>query len=198
MFRIFFLFFALLFSTANAQQVSVSNPRPADELVDLLFDNSCAAISNVSISSVQAAGSFTNNGGAFPLANGVVLRTGEARLTGGGYTGNLSELNSELNTNSDSYLQNLNDAAGNGAQIFETSFLEFDFIPLSSNFSFDFIFASNEYGEWQCTSQDIVAFILTDLATGNSQNLAVTAAGESVSVRNIRDQQFNPTCNYTF
>ncbi|WP_405330759.1 choice-of-anchor L domain-containing protein [Leeuwenhoekiella sp. LLG6367-2.1] len=195
MFRIFFLFFALLFSTANAQQVTVSNPRPADELVDLLFDNSCAAISNISISSVQAAGSFTNNGGAFPLANGVVLRTGEARLTGGGYTGNLSELNSELNTNSDSYLQNLNDAAGNGAQIFETSFLEFDFIPLSSNFSFDFIFASNEYGEWQCTSQDIVAFILTDLATGNSQNLAVTAAGESVSVRNIRDQQFNPTCN---
>ncbi|MFI8380121.1 choice-of-anchor L domain-containing protein [Leeuwenhoekiella sp. NPDC079379] len=195
MLRLILCLIALVSLNLNGQQVTVSNPRPAGELVDLLFNDSCAEISNVSISSIQAAGSFSNNGGAFPLANGVVLRTGIARLTGGAYTGNEAELSSELNTNSDTYLQNLNDASGSGAQINETSFLEFNFTPLSSNFSFDFIFASNEYGEWQCSSQDIVAFVLTDLNTGNAQNLAITASGESVSVRNIRDQRFNPTCN---
>ncbi|MDP5043601.1 MAG: choice-of-anchor L domain-containing protein, partial [Leeuwenhoekiella sp.] len=146
MLRLILCLIALVSLSLNAQQVTVSNPRPAGELVDLLFNDSCAEISNVSISSIQAAGSFSNNGGAFPLANGVVLRTGVATLTGGAYTGNTADLSSELNTNSDTYLQNLNDASGSGAQINETSFLEFNFTPLSSNFSFDFIFASNEYG----------------------------------------------------
>jgi hypothetical protein len=29
--------------------------------------------------------------------------------------------------------------------------------------SFDFLFASNEYGEFQCSSNDVFAFLLTDL-----------------------------------
>ena len=187
--------FAILccFVQTFAQQVTVSNPQPAEELVNELFNDACAEVSNISISSTQAAGIFSNNGGAFPLATGVVLRTGNAQFTAGPYTE--TNLSTELNTNKDAYLQGLNEATGNGAQIEETTFLEFDFVPLSSNFSFDFIFASNEYGEWQCSSQDIVAFVLTDLSTGQSQNLAVTPSGESVSVRNIRDNQNNPACN---
>ncbi|HBT11111.1 choice-of-anchor L domain-containing protein, partial [Leeuwenhoekiella blandensis] len=175
----YLLVLALIFSYLhiNAQQVSVDSPRPAEELVSTLVGDACAEISNVSISSTQAAGLFSNNGGAFPLANGVLLRTGNAQLTGGAYSGNTDELSSELNTNGDPYLQAINDATGNSATIEETSFLEFDFVPLSSNFSFDFIFASNEYGEWQCASQDVVAFILTDLSTGTSQNLALTPSG---------------------
>ncbi|RXG19144.1 gliding motility-associated-like protein [Leeuwenhoekiella aestuarii] len=176
-----------------AQQVSVSSPQPADNLVNQLFNDACAEVSNISISATQAGGIFNNNGGAFPLANGVVLRTGNAQFTAGPYTD--TNLSTQLNTNNDAYLQSLNEATGNGAQIEETTFLEFDFIPLSSNFSFDFIFASNEYGEWQCASQDIVAFVLTDLSTGQSQNLAVTPSGESISVRNIRDNQNNPACS---
>ena len=193
----YLLVLALIFSYLhiNAQQVSVDSPRPAEELVSTLVGDACAEISNVSISSTQAAGLFSNNGGAFPLANGVLLRTGNAQLTGGAYSGNTDELSSELNTNGDPYLQAINDATGNSATIEETSFLEFDFVPLSSNFSFDFIFASNEYGEWQCASQDVVAFILTDLSTGTSQNLALTPSGEEISVRNIRDDQYNSSCN---
>ncbi|PHQ30870.1 T9SS type B sorting domain-containing protein [Leeuwenhoekiella nanhaiensis] len=179
----------------KAQTVTVDSPRPAEDLVNILFDDSCAEISNVSISSTQAAGYFNNNGGAFPLADGVVLRTGVASLSAGPYTGNDADLSSSLNSNGDAYLQDLNAASGNTGAISETSFLEFDFVPLASNFSFNFIFASNEYGEWQCSSQDIMAIVLTDLGSGQSQNLAVTPAGEPVAVRNIRDQRNNPACN---
>ena len=179
----------------KAQTVTVDSPRPAEDLVNILFDDSCAEISNVSISSTQAAGYFNNNGGAFPLADGVILRTGVASLSAGSYTGNDADLSSRLNSNGDPYLQDLNAASGNTGAISETSFLEFDFVPLASNFSFNFIFASNEYGEWQCSSQDIMAIVLTDLGSGQSQNLAVTPAGEPVAVRNIRDQRNNPACN---
>ncbi len=191
------LCYILLFLSfyAKAQTVTVDSPRPAEDLVNILFNDACAEISNVSISSTQAAGYFNNNGGAFPISDGVILRTGVAALTAGAYTGNDAELSTSLNSNGDPYLQNLNAESGNTAQISETSFLEFDFIPLASDFSFNFIFASNEYGEWQCSSQDIMAIVLTDLGSGQSQNLAVTPAGEPVAVRNIRDQRNNPACN---
>ena len=189
------LVFLFTYLGGYTQQVSVDSPRPAQDLVNTLVGDACAEISNIAISSTQAAGLFSNNGGLFPLANGVVLRTGNARLSGGAYTGNEAQLSSELNTNGDAYLQSINDATGTSAPIEETAFLEFDFVPLSSDFSFDFIFASNEYGEWQCSSQDVVAFILTDLSTGTSQNLALTPSGEEVSVRNIRDDQNNASCN---
>ena len=180
---------------ANAQFVTVETNKSASELVDVLFDDSCAEISNTSISSPQATGYFTNNGGDFPLKEGVLIRTGLASLTAGPYSGNNASLSSKLNNNGDDYLQSLNDASGNDAPIEETSFLQFDFVPLSRSLNFNFVFASNEYGEWQCSSQDIVAFVLTDLVTGQSQNLAVTPSGESVAVRNIRNQQYNPACN---
>jgi len=183
----------ICFLQLNAQQVTVSAPQDPEVLVNELFDDACVEISNVAVSDQAAAGIFSNNSGAFPLSQGVLLRTGNAQFTAGPYTD--TNLSSELNTNGDAYLQNLSDDTGTSAQISEVAFLEFDFIPLSSNFSFNFIFASNEYGEWQCSSQDLVAFVLTDLSSGQSQNLALTPSGESISVKNIRDRQYNPTCN---
>lgn len=58
-----------------------------------------------------------------------------------------------------------------------------------------FLFASNEYGEWQCGFSDVFAFLLTDLA-GVSTNLAVIPETTTpVSVRGIRDNQYNLSCN---
>ena len=37
----------------------------------------------------------------------------------------------------------------------------------------DFLFASNEYGEFQCGFSDVFAFLLTDLTTGVTTNIAV-------------------------
>ena len=63
------------------------------------------------------------------------------------------------------------------------------------NFKFDFVFASNEYGQWQCGFSDVFAFLLTDLTTGETKNLAVLPNTDStISIRNIRDNQYNSSC----
>lgn len=164
------------------------------ELVDVLIDDACLDVSNIEISSNLAVAYFNNQNGTFPISEGVVIRSGKAKFSEGDYTG--LNLSSQLNTNSDPYLVNLNTESGQSPIISDVSFMQFDFVPLSSDFSFDFLFASNEYGEWQCVSSDIFAFLLTNMNTGETVNLAVVPGTDlPVSIRNIKDESYNQTCN---
>jgi hypothetical protein len=73
--------------------------------------------------------------------------------------------------------------------------LEFDFTPISPNFSFDFIFASEEYGNFQCLYSDAFAFLLTNVNTGITTNLAVVPSTNlPISVVTIRDFLYNSSC----
>ena len=189
-----FLIFAICFLTIiqlKAQTVSVDDQNyDALSLSELLLQDGCVDIENASYSSSQAAAYFTNNGGAFPLDEGVVIRTGNAQFSEGSYTGD--NLSSQLNTNSDPFLENA--VLGD---IKETAFLQFDFTPFAETFSFNFILASNEYGQWQCTGSDSFALIMTNLETGQETNIAVlpNTSGQRVSVKNIRDNSFNTSCS---
>ncbi len=91
-----------------------------------------------------------------------------------------------------------NSSSGTTTPILDLAFLEFDFVPVSSAFSFNFLFASNEYGQYQCLSNDIFAFELTDLVTGVTTNLAVVpGTSNPVSVKNIKNSAYNNTCGST-
>jgi len=191
--KLLWLVFFLCSSIGFSQTVSVNNSQSAQNLVDMLLNNACANVSNVSSSSIQATGSFSNNGGAFPIADGVVIRTGNAAFSSGRYTG--TNLDSELNNDTDPYLQNLLDRSGRAAIVQETAFLEFDFVPISNVLSFEFLLASNEYGAEQCNSSDVMAFVLTDLQTGTATNLAVIPGSTTpITVQNIKDNTYNPVC----
>jgi gliding motility-associated-like protein len=158
-----------------------------------LMQNACASESNFKYSSGLGIGKFTNTNPNFPISHGIIIRNGIAKHTEGSYTG-VNE-SSRINSNNDSDLQNISNENGQIVPITDVSFIQFDFTPLSSNFSFDFLFASNEYGEFQCGFSDVFAFILTDLTTGISKNLAVVPGTTTpVSVKNIRDQQYNSSC----
>ncbi|MFD2941144.1 T9SS type B sorting domain-containing protein [Flavobacterium notoginsengisoli] len=158
-----------------------------------LMQNGCSNESNFKFSSHQGIGKFTNTNPNFPISNGIIIRNGIAKHTEGPYTG--SNESSKLNNATDNDLQLISDSNGQVVPVTDVSFLEFDFTPLSSNFSFDFLFASNEYGEFQCGFSDVFAFILTDLTTGISKNLAILPGTTTpVSVKNIRDQQYNSSC----
>src|SRR5690606_9234030 len=53
----------------------------------------------------------------------------------------------------------------------------------------------DEYGTFQCTYSDVFAFILIDLVTGVSTNLAVVPGTTTpVSVTTIRDAAYNAGC----
>lgn len=163
-------------------------------LVSTLLNNSCVEVSNIDLSSQQSVAYFTNNGGNFPIGEGVVIRSGNVSLTEGVYSG--QGLSSQINNNSDPDLVQINQASGQPTVLTDVAFLEFDFVPLSSNFSFNFLFASNEYGQWQCVSSDVFAILLTNLNTGQTTNLAVIPSTNTpVSVKNIKDDAYNNSCS---
>lgn len=163
------------------------------QLVDLLLGNSCVEVSNISISSPQSVAYFNRNASLFPINEGIIIRNGIATNTQGIY--NNVNLSSQINSNGDTYLQNLSNSSGQSGAITDIAFLEFDFIPLSNTFSFDFLFASNEYGQYQCGFSDVFAFVLTDLSSGVSTNLAVIPGTNTpVTVKDIRDAAYNAAC----
>ena len=184
--------FVLLFSTSLfAQTITVDNTTntPA-QLVDLLLGNSCVEVSNISVSSTQSVAYFNQNGSTFPISEGIIIRNGVATFTQGPYTG--VNLSSSVTNSGDVFLQTLSDANGGTSPIVNAEFLEFDFIPLSNSFSFNFLFASNEYGFYQCEFSDVFAFVLTDLSSGISTNLAVIPGTNTpVSVTTIRNSIYN-------
>ncbi|MBN8565447.1 MAG: fibronectin type III domain-containing protein, partial [Flavobacteriales bacterium] len=173
----------------------------AQQLVeDILLNTTCASVSNITFStgtnfgSTNGIGYFTQNGSSFPFEDGVVLSTGNAANSPGP---NLTVLSEGATTwTGDADLEAIILAAtGQPMNSRNATRLEFDFIPLTDFISFDFIFASEEYGTFQCTFSDAFAFLLTNNATGVTTNLAVVPnTNTPISVVTIRDQLYNDDC----
>ena len=150
-------------------------------------------MSNFVFSSRQGIGKFTNSNPSFPFSDGIIIRNGIAKYTEGTYTG--LNLSSQLNNSGDPNLQVISNSSLQTGAITDVGFIQFDFTPISSSSSFDFVFASNEYGQYQCGFSDVFAFILTDLTTNTQTNLAVIPSTTTpVSVKNIRNSAYNSSC----
>jgi gliding motility-associated-like protein len=173
-----------------------------EEIVsDVLVTTSCAQVSNISWTTGTSNGWGGSNGiamfekgtSAFPLAKGVVLATGNAMQSpgpnsttqsNGFWPGDDQLFNYIQDLGIDPNLMDYNDA----------TVLEFDFIPLTTHMSFPFVFASEEYGTYQCDFSDAFAFFLTD-ENGVTTNLAVIPGTTiPVSVITIRDGAYNTSC----
>ena len=188
------LILLLITSISFSQSISVDDSSyTATDLANLLLQGSCIDPTEVSYSSGQSVAYFNQNGSAFPINEGVIIRTGIATYTEGNYTN--TNLSSQINSNTDPDLQDISNNSGQNSPITDTAFLQFNFIPISSDFNFNFIFASNEYGEYQCGFSDVFAFLLTDLSTGTTTNLAVLPSTTTpISVLTIRDNTYNSGC----
>ncbi|WP_415711178.1 choice-of-anchor L domain-containing protein, partial [Flavobacterium branchiophilum] len=167
---------------------------------DVLLNSTCATVSNITSStgsnfgSVNGLASFTQNGSGFPFANGIVLSTGDALKAKGPNTTTLSDGNTAWTGDTDLESIILS-ATGNPMTSRNATKLEFDFIPISNSISFDFIFASEEYGTFQCEYSDAFAFLLTNTATGVTTNLAVVPnTTDPISVVTVRNQLYNNSC----
>ncbi len=168
------------------------------ELVsDVVVSTACAQVSNLTwktgntdgFDSDNGIAYFNSNGSGFPIEEGVVLSTGNAFRSRGPNTSELNGGNAAWSGDTDlfNYIQGLGIDAGledyNNATV-----LEFDFVPLTGHISFPFVFASEEYGQFQCTFSDAFAFFLTNTVTGETTNLAVLPNSNTpISVVTIRD-----------
>ena len=181
------------FVSAFSQGIAVDNSSTANQLVDMLLNDACVEVSNISMSSSISVGNFNSNNSNFPIESGIILRSGEVLATAGNYTG--ENLTTQANTNTDQDLQQIANSSGQSIPVTDVAFLQFDFVPISNNVSFDFLMASNEYGEFQCISNDAIGFILKNLDTGENINIGVIPETVvPVSVKNIRDNTYNASC----
>ncbi|WP_339887519.1 choice-of-anchor L domain-containing protein [uncultured Flavobacterium sp.] len=194
--KLLLLLFVTSFAFSQAVQITPYNSSvPMQDLVNNVFINTnCAIATNVQSQGVCGIGIFTNTNPNFPFQNGLVLRNGNASFSSGQYTSaNTSSICSNLG---DVDLLAISQANGNTGSINDVTYLKFDFIAQTNAFNFNFVFSSNEYGLYQCSFADVFAFILTDLTTGISQNLAVIPGTTTpVSVTNIRDVAYNASCS---
>ncbi|MBB6369361.1 choice-of-anchor L domain-containing protein [Chryseobacterium shigense] len=140
---------------------------------------------NLSISDPTRSWGFFNKGTtAFPFAKGIVLSTGFAAKAGNNYQGTL---NDGLNTFGDTDLAT---ALGiNNGELRDATYIEFDFVPASTEITFRYLFASKEYApgfQFACTKSDGFALLLKKVTDPTYTNLAVLPGGAGpVSVTNI-------------
>ena len=169
-------------------------------VTNVLVNNPCITISNVTSStgtnfgSTNGIGYFTNINPTFPLSSGIVLSTGNVNNIPGPNTSILSD--GVTTWTGDSQLETIIlTATGEAMNSKNATKLEFDFTSLNEFMSFNFLFASDEYGTYQCEFADAFAFLLTDLVTGVTTNLAVVPGTTApISVVTIRDALYNNSC----
>lgn len=178
----------LLFMTISSySQFEVETGYTEEELIrDVLINSNCAETSNYTSFTgtdygINGIGYFNSNGARFRYREGIILSTGNARDARGP--------NDIIYTSGDTDWPGDNDlrsATGTG-NLFNASFIQFDFVPSTNSISFNFLFASEEYSDdFQCTFSDVFAFILTD-SNGESTNLAVIpGTDDPVSATTVR------------
>lgn len=172
---------------------------------DVLINSECAQISNITWSTgtnfTNGAGEagpngiayFEKNGSSFPIEKGLLLTTGDA-MQAPGPEKSIIEGGDSSWPGDDDLDAIVLAQTGQAMNSTNASILEFDFVPLIDQMSFDFLFASEEYGAFQCDFSDSFAFLLTDNA-GNTTNVAlVPGTTIPVSVVTIRDQEYNDQC----
>ncbi|MDG5490910.1 choice-of-anchor L domain-containing protein [Psychroserpens sp. SPM9] len=167
-------------------------------VVDILIDSPCAQISNITFSTgtnfgdVNGIGYFSAFDGGFPFEEGLLLTSGNAALAAGPNINDMGDGTFAWPGDDDLSAIIGGDITNNA------SIIEFDFVPLSDEISFDFLMASEEYngntgGTFECNFSDAFAFLLTD-ENGVTTNLAVLPGTNTpILVTNIHPE--NPGCD---
>lgn len=141
----------LLINCLSFAQIQVQNTLTPQELVETILVGSGVTPTNVTVNGSAAdaitihpsASFFDQNGTSFPIANGVLLTTGNGSVAvGPNNSGSSSSQTSEVFV-TDPDMAMIATGSMNGGIV-----LEFDFIATGNELSFDYIFASEEYPEF--------------------------------------------------
>ncbi len=151
---------------------------PEELIEEVLINSPCAEVSNIiwstgisfATTEPNGIGYFISDGNSFPFRDGLILTSGDASEARG-------PNNNAMSAGSTTWPGDAELNAAVGITSNNASFIQFDFVPLADNISFDFLMASEEYdgdqgGSFECTFSDAFAFLLTDPG-GNTTNLAV-------------------------
>ncbi len=171
-FLVTLIFFGI--SSSDAQLI-FNNGLTAQQLAQTLGGPG-VTITNAAFScTANGIGSFTGGGSTnIGISNGIILATGPDNVAqgpnndagagvcgSGSYPGNPSSGDPDL------------DPLAN-AQTYDACKLEFDMVPLSDTLKFKYVFASEEYPEYTCsTYNDVFAFFFSGPGISGQQNIAL-------------------------
>jgi outer membrane protein OmpA-like peptidoglycan-associated protein len=164
-------------------QTAVDTSFTEDVLVTEIFLQSALKVSAISYrGSYQALGLFSSESPGFPIPKGIILSTGKASDA---VEPNRSRSQSAiLYRDGEKILDGLS-----GRETHDAAVLEFTFFPTHNTIAFDYLFASEEYPEYVNKGfNDVFAFILSDLHTEESRNLAIVPGTDlPVHIDNINE-----------
>lgn len=177
-YQIFILIFFTSFLTFSQNITVDSQTYTAQQLIENVLINS-TCISNVVVTNViggnfnstdKSYGYFNALGTNFPFDEGLVLSTGKLVNVPGPNT-SISD-DDAINWIGDSDLETvLNESNTTNATI-----IEFDFVSLTNQVSFNYIFASEEYQENNsntCSYSDLFGFLIRPKNSANYTNIAL-------------------------
>ncbi|MXN92930.1 T9SS type B sorting domain-containing protein [Flavobacterium sp. Sd200] len=196
------LILLLLTTAVSAQYIQVDDTYTAQQLTDALLANSCSQVSNVVVTGSPngrtSYGYFNAASSNFPFADGIFLSTGYATSVPGPNRRNDDLSDGEQTWEGDRDLQNALDSG----RTYNATVLEFDFVPLTTSISFDYMLASEEYLQQvpfleYCDYSDGFAFLLKPAGTNRPyQNLAVIPNTDiPVKVTTVRGPGMCPVAN---
>ena len=165
---------------------------PEQLIEDVLIDADCASVTNIQYETHTFGNDigfsyFTDGGSNFPFENGIILSSGAAIEAAGPFSGNTPSHAGDGAPDADL------EAITGVTNTHDRVYLEFDFVPLAPQISFNYLMASSEYnGSFECTFADSFAFILTHVPSGTVTNLAKlpapTNGNDNVIITNIRPE----------
>lgn len=153
---------------------------------NVLINSPCAQISNITFSTGtdfgedNGIGYFSNPDGGFPFEEGLLLTSGDASQAAGPNSNFVSSGTEDWLGDAD-----LSDIVGEDTN--NATIIEFDFVPLNNELSFDFLMASEEYdgGFFECDYSDAFAFLLTDSNSVTTNLAVVPGTADPILVTNI-------------
>ena len=204
----------LLFAciTASSQSIIVNsasfpetNLNAEDLTREVLIDGGeCSSISNFQKKDNYAAqfpnanrswGYFEKGTSNFPFEKGIVLTSGYAKEAQGPSGGIVSK--GDYSWVGDAAANTLAGNVTNNATVFE-----FDFVPYGDHISFNYIFASEEYPGFTCTSfNDVFGFIISGPGITNDpglggRNIARLPNGQPVTINNVNNDYCGDSTYY--
>lgn len=173
-------FGSLMFS----QQISIDDSFTAQQLIQDYLVQGCVEASNVnspvngSINGFASFAYFERGSSNFPFENGIMLSTGRAVSGGNGInTAVLNEGQSDWLTDPD-----LEAALGIDNTLNATA-IEFDFVSISNQIQFNYIFASEEYfADFPCNYSDAFVFLIKEAGSSNPYTNIAVIPGTSTPV----------------
>lgn len=153
----------------------------AEELISEVFLGDCLNASNITFTgAANAVGTFTNGEG-IGIDEGIILSTGSViDAEGPNSTGAITTVNA---SGSSILLENLT-----GDWTYDAVEFTFDFEASTTQVTFDYVFASDEYPEFVCSFNDAFAFFISGPGYGTNTNVAVVpGTTDFVSIDNVNN-----------